>query len=329
MRLEKQEIKISIVIPVYNAAKYLSKCLDSVINQSYRDIEVILVDDGSIDTSGKICDNYADDDKRIVVLHGKNGGVSVARNNGINHSTGDYVTFIDSDDIIHPDYIRKLVNNLDEDVLPVCKLEYFQNEVKFYDNEKSKIKLNKDDFIRLCEMTLLNTPCCKLYNLNIIRKNKIAFDNKLSLGEDLLFNLDYLNYVNKIVIINQKLYYYRKDESNTLSTSYNPGMLEIQTLLFEKYTNFFNEVSMDNDEKCIFDSYRLSIIRLIIENEFRNKNVGFWNRYLNVLKILKDNRMKNMIKEVRYPKRKCFYFLIKHRLILIYKIINKIVSIIA
>lgn len=323
-----KNIKVSIVIPVYNASKYLSKCLDSVINQSYRDIEIILVDDGSTDNSGKICDDYADNDKRIAVLHGKNSGVSTARNNGIKSSTGEYVTFVDSDDIIHPDYIKKLVNNLNDDVLPVCQIENFYDEVIFLDNEKEKIKLDKSHFIELCKWTLLNTPCCKLYNLDIIRKNKILFDAKLSLGEDLLFNFDYLNYIDKITIVNQKLYYYRRSENDTLSTAYNPEMMAIQLLLFDKYTEFFEKTSMDIEMSTLFDSYRFSTLMAIIENEFKNKDISFIKRYFNARNILKNNRMQEAINKIKHFNKKLLYFLISHKMILSYKVINKIKSII-
>ena len=98
MEIEKE--KISVIIPVYNVEKYLKRCLDSVINQTYKNLEIILVDDGSTDNSGKICDEYAKNDKRIIVIHKENGGVSVARNIGLDICTGDYVNFIDSDDWI-------------------------------------------------------------------------------------------------------------------------------------------------------------------------------------------------------------------------------------
>ena len=323
-----KEEKITIVIPVYNTSKYLSKCLDSVINQSYSNIEIVLVNDGSKDNSGDICDLYSSKDKRIKVIHKENGGVSSARNSGIDNARGKYVTFIDSDDLVHPDYIKTLVNNLD-DSLSVCHIEYFKNDVSFTNNEKEEIiELNKDEFIELCRMSLLNTPCCKLFNLDILKKNKVYFDNKLSLGEDLLFNLEYLNYINKITVTSKKLYYYRKDDNNTLSSSYNPKMLEIQSLLFNSYTKYFDKSSMNKKQRCIFDSYRLSIIRITLENEFKNSKVSFWNRYINARKLLNNDIMYNMVKKVRYPKRKVFNFLIRNKLVLVYKTINKIVSII-
>lgn len=323
-----KEIKISIVIPVYNASKYLSKCLDSVINQSYSNIEIVLVDDGSRDNSGNICDEYSNKDKRIKVIHKENGGVSYTRNTGIKKATGDYITFVDSDDLVHSDYVRKLVENVDSDTLSVCQIENFYDKVN-YSNDLSdeKLEFQTKNFIELCRLTLLNTPCCKLFNLDILRKNKIMFDTKLSLGEDLLFNLDYLKYVGKIVVTNNKLYFYRRSDSNTLSTAYNPNMASIQTLLFDRYTDFF-EGRIDDDKRCLFDSYRLSTITIVIENEFKNKDVSFIKRYFNVQKLLRSDKLRKRILTIRYPKKKFINFLIRHRLILTYKIVNKIKSII-
>ena len=324
-----KKIKVSIVVPVYNASKYLEECLNSIINQTYSDIEIVLIDDGSTDNSGNICDAYEKNDNRIKVYHQKNSGVSSARNNGIKESRGEYVCFVDSDDVVHPDYIKKLVENLDNDVLSICQIENFYGKAIFFKNDDDKrIELDKNQFIKLCNMYLLNTPCCKLFNLNTIRKNNIYFDTKLSLGEDLLFNLDYLKYIVKIIVTNQKLYYYRKDENNTLSTLYNPKMLEIQLLLFDRYTDFFKGELTNDDALCTFDSYRLSTLKIIVENEFRNKKTGFWQRYFKTRKNLNNTLFKSRIKSIRYPNKKLMCFLIKHKLVLCYKIINKIDSII-
>ncbi len=323
-----EKIKVSIVIPIYNASKYLNKCLESVINQTYQNIEIILVDDGSKDNSGEICDVFAKKDNRIIVIHQKNCGVSTARNNGIKKASGKYVSFIDSDDMVHPDYITKLVNKLDGNNLSICQIDNFHDSVIYDDNERETIKLDKIHFIELCKFLLLNTPCCKLYDMNIINKNNIYFDSNLSLGEDLLFNLVYLKYVDNITITNQKLYYYRKDENSTLSTVYNPKMFDIQLLLFDKFVVFFKDIPMDKNGMIIFDSYKFSTLKIIVENEFRNKKVNFIKRYLNVRTKISDERFKKRIKSIRYPNKKFICFLIKHKLILSYKIINKISSII-
>lgn len=314
------ENKVSIVIPVYNTASYLSKCIESVINQTYKNLEIILVDDGSTDDSSKICDKYGEEDKRIKVIHQKNSGVSVARNNGIKAASGKYITFVDSDDIVDEYYIEYLLNE-SKNALPVCKI----GELGSKRNKSYKcIELKEEDFIELSKLALLNTPCCKLFDLAIIKSNKILFDENLSLGEDMLFNFDYLKHIKLVRVLDIELYYYRKN-LNTLSSSYKKDMMDIQIKLFDEFTEFFKDNISDKKLK-IFDSSRYEMIVLIVQNEFRNKKISFINRYLNARKVLKNKKMKDMIKEIQYPKKKFFYFLIKYRLVLIYKIINKIIS---
>ena len=123
--------KISVIVPVYNVEKYLPTCLDSIIAQSYKNLEIIVVDDGAKDSSGAICDEYAKKDVRIVSLHKQNGGLSDARNYGMQFMTGDYISFIDSDDYVHPDYISTLYNNLVENDadISICNFEK-TNEVR-------------------------------------------------------------------------------------------------------------------------------------------------------------------------------------------------------
>ncbi|MDQ1143763.1 glycosyltransferase involved in cell wall biosynthesis [Bacillus sp. SORGH_AS 510] len=110
LQMGKSEIKVSVIVPIYNVEKFLSKCIETIINQSYKNLEIILVDDGSPDRSGEICDEYAAKDKRIKVIHQKNSGVSSARNAGINAATGDYVCFADGDDYLMPDYVEYLMD---------------------------------------------------------------------------------------------------------------------------------------------------------------------------------------------------------------------------
>ena len=139
-------MKISVIIPVYNVEKYLKRCLDSVINQTYRNLEIILVDDGSKDKSGKICDEYAQKDKRIIVIHKENGGVSSARNKGLDICIGDYISFIDSDDWIEEDFFEYVVNNAKDNDLLIFDY-YITNgkSTKWIKYRKTKFEISKDE----------------------------------------------------------------------------------------------------------------------------------------------------------------------------------------
>lgn len=319
-----KDIKVSIVVPVYNASKYLSICIDSIINQTYKNLEIILVNDGSTDNSGSICDEYGKKDNRITVIHQENQGVSKTRNNGLKKSTGEYLTFIDADDIISENYVELLLKDISEKTLNICTLSLFDKEITKRDSEGDIIELSKDNFITICKYGLINTPCCKLFSTKILKENNITFDTSLSLGEDLLFNLDYFNYIDKINIIDKDLYFYRRSETNTLSSSYESNMKSIQLRLFDTFTNYFKDKISNKEQYILYDSYRFGIIMLIVHNEFKNKKVSFTKRLSNTKKILKEKDLIERLNTIKYPPRKLDYTLISHRLILVYKVINKI-----
>lgn len=182
---------ISVIVPVYNTEKYISECIDSVINQKYKNWELILVDDGSTDSSGKICDSYSLSDSRIKVFHKKNGGVSSARNYGIRVSKGNLITFLDSDDWINNDFLENGIKHIDDNDIyiagSIIKKEGYDDInltlphtiCEFTDNLYSK------DLISLIEYNYFSTCYSKIYKKRIIGKN--LFDESMCFGEDLDF----------------------------------------------------------------------------------------------------------------------------------------------
>lgn len=193
--------KVSIIVPVYNTEKYLKKCLDSIINQTHKNLEIILVDDGSTDNSGKIADDYARKDKRIKVLHQKNQGQSTARNNGLKISTGDFVGFIDSDDAIDKTFVKKLLapyldNN--DTALTICGIHYKRlnqhSAENVYINPLRPAKKNESNKAYILYLLAIDgrlySSVNKLYHTKIART--IQFDKSLNFAEDTKFVLDYL-----------------------------------------------------------------------------------------------------------------------------------------
>ena len=175
---------ISVIVPVYNAEKYLSRCIDSILAQSYKDFELLLIDDGSKDGSATICDNYAIKDSRVRVFHKANGGVSSARNLGLDNATGEWITFIDSDDYVESEYLKNFTQDSD------LSLQGYYNgdnmvryEEAFVYSEPGAEYLNKN---------YVYGPYCKLFRSKIIKLNNIRFDEDLSFGEDILFCLKYM-----------------------------------------------------------------------------------------------------------------------------------------
>lgn len=242
---------VSIIIPVYQVEKYLEKCLESVINQTYKKIEVILIDDGSKDNSGKICDEYAQKDKRIIVIHKNNEGVSKARNVGIECAKGTYITFVDSDDFIHKDYIEKLYelckhNNAD---LSICGTKnILENEKVVKKSRKYKKNLDKEDGMKelLNEKYYTCVIWAKMYKKELFKN--IRFNEKTKIAEDLEVLYKVLDKCKKISINTfENLYYYRiRDDSATVN-KYNSDWEneiniseEIIKFVEKKYPNVVN-----------------------------------------------------------------------------------------
>ena len=215
-------LRLSIIIPVYNVEQYISKCIESVINSTFQDYELILVDDGSTDESGEICDVYAAKDNRIKVIHQENGGVSYARNIGMNNSSADWITFIDSDDYVSPTYIERLF----EAVEAYPEADYIHAGCTLFgDNHETSIEYEYENLYSADKNILFSEfrglPFAKLFRKEIIIKYHIVFDEHLKAQEDLLFNLDYIIHVNAYVFMSMYEYYHRTDNmSSIMHTSY-------------------------------------------------------------------------------------------------------------
>lgn len=211
---------ISIIIPVYNADRYLSKCIESVLAQTYKNFELILIDDGSTDGSDKICDEYAAKDTRVKVEHQHNSGVSSARNRGIELSRGRYLTFIDADDWIEPEYLEALFINMQEFGLAVCK---------FTTNDNCTIKENnifildkRESYLSMCDSKGMGGFCWgKLFDKRLINREHIKFDSTIAICEDLIFVSCYLSKCDTPTVFLQKqLYHYRKNPQSTMLGRY-------------------------------------------------------------------------------------------------------------
>ena len=155
-KLEDVNSLISIIVPVYNVQEYLPKCLDSIINQTYKNLEIILVDDGSTDNSGKLCDEYAERDKRIKIIHQKNSGQANARNKGIKESKGKYIAFVDSDDWIDEDFIETLEKYISNDNIVCCGYKEIYDDKVVENRISNLITINKTDFLKLLNKYEIN-----------------------------------------------------------------------------------------------------------------------------------------------------------------------------
>ncbi len=270
---------VSIIIPIYNCEKFLNKCIDSLINQTYKNIEIILVNDGSTDSSLKIINKYAAKYKNIIVISQKNSGVSEARNKGIEIASGEFISFVDSDDWVEPNFIAAMVSKLKEENVDAircnCVKEYgYKAEKKnLYElaNKKYEKKSNNYNII-LNEHFLYNNEGIENYVMLLlikskIIKNKIKFEKKLYMMEDVYFYQQILNSINSIYFYDEYLYHYNNINTSTSATR-NPlkakkniyGIIDTR-IMIKKYLND-NNIKFDN-AKINFCHMNLIITYLI------------------------------------------------------------------
>ena len=252
---------VSVIIPVYNAENCLNECLDSVIKQTYSNLEIILIDDGSNDNSGAICDDYARLDKRIKVIHTNNSGVSKARNTGIEVCKGFFITFIDSDDYIDKNYILCLIEPLYKghyDLVLCNYLDYYVDGGKIEEHLLSEEELRQltndvyKDFHYF--KYLMPLTCCKLYRTSIIKINKIRFPENLTDWEDQIFNFNYYENANKYFYINHALYVYCHRNKNSLSNQITQKSFQNSIKMLKREKEFLKLFNVYQYENVLIDS---------------------------------------------------------------------------
>lgn len=245
---------ISVIIPVYKVEGYLSKCIESVINQTYSNIEIILVDDGSPDNCGKICDEYAKIDNRIIVIHKENGGVSSARNAGMDIASGKFISFVDGDDYISYDYISKLYDLLKDNDLPMsmCSINIDKNgSIAAGPSFNSDGEFQSDCLINeILNFKTISAVFCKLFRNETI--NNLRFKN-YSIAEDLLFLIEYLQTVERIISCNDKLYYYVLNSEGAIRNPYN----------YKKYESLevYDEILKLSENKDYYSKAKARLVR--------------------------------------------------------------------
>lgn len=224
--MENKKIMISVIIPVYNVEKYIRQCVDSVLNQTINEIEILLIDDGSTDNSGIICDDYGKKEKNIKVFHKKNGGLSSARNFGINYASGEYISFIDSDDYILPQMLEKLLSMCINTKSKIAACDYYnvydEKLEKVNETMKTYVYSSKEFFKKILtengriEMCAVN----KLYHKSIFASKNNRFPEG-KLFEDLGSTYKYIFSVDKIVYINKGYYCYRRARKGSITATWN------------------------------------------------------------------------------------------------------------
>lgn len=296
---------ISVIVPIYNVEKYIYKCLDSIINQTYTNLEIILIDDGSPDNCGKICDEYAQKDIRIKTIHNKNSGVSSARNDGIKNASGKFITFVDSDDWLDLDYFQNMydkANLIDADIIisngmytefinESSKSPYFS---KFGIYEKSNIEelqirifSNYNPKEKIFYHGSIGGPVSKFYSADLLKKNNIFFSN-LCFAEDLLFNFIAFNSANSILNVNVCGYHYRQRKNSSVHRNFHADDLDT-AISFMKNVYLYIDYKKQSDILHAINS-RAIILSMLLLNFMVNDNKMSYSDKGQIISELKANK---------------------------------------
>lgn len=287
--------KVSVIIPNYNAGNYILKCIDSVINQTYKNIEIIIIDDGSTDNSWEIIKELESKYSNIVSIKQNNMNAAIARNKGIEVATGEYFLFLDSDDILFPDSISILVSNIENDKSDLCVGNFSsvsENEefvYKYEVNKELKMKENNNYF-------LVPNPSNKLFKKDIIDKNNIYFGN-VRIGQDLNFYIKYLLFAKKISYVNETIYAWRK-VSTSMTNQSNFRFFDIVESIedikkfykinnkLESYSNIINGLALEHyyyqmekqirfkvrrDRKLVVRYFKVNLKKVDLKNSLESK----------------------------------------------------------
>lgn len=308
--MEKDKL-LSVIVPVYNAENYLSYCVDSLLKQTYKKMEIILVENGSLDRSFSVCRRYAEREKNIKAYHLEDAGVSRARNFGIRQAEGSYVMFVDCDDYCEADYCARMLETVGKcgaNCMPVCGFDrtqgYFVDGMKqteAVEDAFEEISLNR--LLDIFKRGMLNMLWNKIYDRAVILENNIQMREELSLGEDLLFNLEYLYKagIERIYIDSKPLYHYVRSGRESLDNRYYKNLWELINLFLDEIKKYCGLWQI-KDEDLYADIVYYYYMDLF-QNTFSPQNeTSIWEKFKQNKKIMKDIRFQTAMNGRYYIK---------------------------
>ena len=260
---------VSIIVPIYNAENYLRRCVDSILNQEYTDFELLLVNDGSTDASGDICEEYGDRDPRVIVIQKENTGVSDSRNRALDRARGKYLQFLDSDDWITPDATRLFVRAAEEYGCDMVISDFYRvvgERLSTKGDIEEEGVLTREEFAA----HMMENPADfyygvlwnKLYRRDIVEEHKLRMDTDISWCEDFMFNLEYIRYAKVFYALHAPIYYYVKRKGSLASQGINISKtVKMKLNVFEYYNNFYKHVLEEED----YEKNRLQVYRFFID----------------------------------------------------------------
>lgn len=292
--------KFSIIVPTYNAELYINRCIDSILSQTFKDFEVIIINDGSKDKTSEICKAISIKDKRVKIYNKENGGVSSARNYGIDRCSGQYIMFIDSDDWIKQNSLEVLMRNIqnnENDIIIYSRVDDYRSENKLVKSIikgiSNKMKIDIDNmneyFIYLFKSIDIPSSCNKIFKADIIKNNNIKYNTSMIFYEDFDFNLRYLLLSKSILVIPDILYHYNIDsEIDYISKREKLNLAEDVHYLLQSLDCFLKKINLKDDE--IIDIYEyITCLYSLCFNKIINYKCDMKNK-IEVLKFIKNDK---------------------------------------
>lgn len=329
-----QEEKVSVILPIYNAEKYLKECVDSVINQTYSNLQIILVNDGSTDNSWEICQELKNVDSRIVIANQKNSGVSVARNRGLEIADGKWIMFVDPDDVLDKTIVTNLLSKMNDQIdIVACSCYGFNNksrEKSHFFKSNRLFTTNKEDlYLQLLDsgygqegniFTAIGVPWAKIYRHSFIKENNLKFDPQLRRMQDNIFNMYAFYYARAIYYLDEPLYFYRIDHITNYGKQHITTFEKIFLPVVEARFNGLNRLGLI-DKTAIYNGYineasifLVDIVRSRLLNNSNKRDCANSIRELADKPCFKDIFSKNILRILRGKKLKVKILLIKLRL---------------
>lgn len=297
---------ISIIIPMYNAQKDIIKTVNTLQNQTYKNIEIIIVDDGSTDDSYGLCKSKFKNDKRIKIFHKENGGVSSARNFGITKAKGEYIQFVDSDDLVESTYCEDLHILIKKGKIDYAICSYIQAQDKNNINYLISDNIyDRNDFIKLFSSSenpiYMNPPWNRIFKSKIIKKHKIKFEENISFGEDFIFNSKYLMFCRKIATTSKILYNYKFQESGLCNKKRKMDFYFKNSFkVYEAYESLLQK-NLNPDINKNLNTHFLFVVRNIIENIFFSYPMCLEERINVTKKIISSSEVRKRL-STKYKK---------------------------
>ena len=299
---------VSVIVPIYRVEQYLNKCVDSIISQTYKNIEIILVDDGSPDSCGQMCDEYKKIDKRIKVIHKENGGLSDARNFGLEAATGEYICFVDSDDFVSELYVEKLLKTAlkNKTDIVACNFQYMDEKGKTWVRKEKREKIySTKEAIKDIFTTNQDTEvmmCNKIYKRSLFIDNNIKFPVG-KVHEDNFTTYKLYDKANKISLINDKLYYYLQRDNSIMST-FNKKRFDALLALDEIKEYFKNKPGFEKEIECNEILVYFSLINNMIKSNYDGKEK------LEIVNRIKQNKLSYLKNKIISFKQKAMILLL-------------------